>query len=105
MAMDYLPVQASSVPSKRVFSSSAETDTKRRNRINPILMEALQILKFHLKKERLSFTSSWMTGEKDMSTDNPESDLLGAMMKIGEDQSAFEKIQEAIMKSIDEYEG
>ena len=46
-----------------------------------------------------------MTGEKDMSTDNPDSDLLGAMMKTGEDQSAFEKIQETIMKSIDEYEG
>ena len=45
-AMDYLPVQASAVPSERVFSSSAQTDTARRNRINPLLMEALQMLKF-----------------------------------------------------------
>ena len=44
--MDYLPVQASAVPSERVFSSSAQTDTARRNRINPLLMEALQMLKF-----------------------------------------------------------
>jgi hypothetical protein len=51
MAMDYLPIQASAVPCDRVFSSSAETDTKRRNRINPALIEALQMLKFHLKKE------------------------------------------------------
>jgi len=29
MALDYLPIQASSVPSECVFSSSAETDTKR----------------------------------------------------------------------------
>ena len=29
MAMDYLPVQATSVSCERVFSSSAETDTKR----------------------------------------------------------------------------
>jgi hypothetical protein len=41
IAMNYLPIQASSVPSERVFSSSAETDTKKRNRIHPILMEAL----------------------------------------------------------------
>ena len=46
MAMDYLPIQASSVPSECVFSSSAQTDTARRNRINPVLMEALQMLKF-----------------------------------------------------------
>jgi hypothetical protein len=35
MAMDYLPIQASSVPSERVFSSSAETDTYKCNRIHP----------------------------------------------------------------------
>jgi hypothetical protein len=46
IALDFLPIQASSVPSERVFSSSAETDTLRRNRIKPILMEALQMLKF-----------------------------------------------------------
>jgi hypothetical protein len=46
MAMDILPIQASSVPSERVFSSSAQTDTVRRNRVKPILMEALQMLKF-----------------------------------------------------------
>ncbi|EDR13515.1 uncharacterized protein LACBIDRAFT_322500 [Laccaria bicolor S238N-H82] len=56
MALDYLPIQASSVPSKRVFSSSAETDTKRRNRIHPVLMEVLQMLKFLLKQQWLNFT-------------------------------------------------
>ena len=35
MALDYLLIQASLVPSKRVFSSSAETDTKRWNWIHP----------------------------------------------------------------------
>ncbi|KZT51672.1 hATC-domain-containing protein, partial [Calocera cornea HHB12733] len=55
MAMDYLPIQASAVPSERVFSSSKETDTKRRNRLSPALMEALQLLKYLLKKERLDF--------------------------------------------------
>ena len=64
--MDYLPVQASAVPCERVFSSSAETDTKKRNRIKPELMEALQILKFALKKERLNFTSGLLVDEKDL---------------------------------------
>jgi hAT family C-terminal dimerisation region len=46
IAMDYLPIQASAVPSEHIFSSSAQTDTARRNRIKPVLMEALQMLKF-----------------------------------------------------------
>ena len=57
--MDYLPIQASSVPCERVFSSSSETDTKKRNRIGPTLMEALQMLKYHLKKTRLDFCAHW----------------------------------------------
>lgn len=64
--MDYLPIQASSVPCERVFSSSSETDTKKRNRISPVLMEALQIVKFLLKKERLNFTQGWAASQKEM---------------------------------------
>ena len=52
MAMDYLPIQTSSVPCERVFSSSSETMTKRRNLIKPELMEALQMLKFMLPKNQ-----------------------------------------------------
>ena len=48
IALNYLPIQASAVPSERVFSSSAQTDTAHCNRINPILMESLQMLKFGL---------------------------------------------------------
>ena len=76
MSLDFLPIQASAVPSERVFSSSAETDTKKRNRINPVLMEALQMLKFALKQSRLNFTKDWAT---------PESDLLEQEPDIGED--------------------
>jgi hypothetical protein len=64
--MDFLPIQASSVPCERVFSSAAETDTKKRNRISPALMEALQMLKFMLKKKRLDFTAGWKTSETAM---------------------------------------
>ncbi|KIK19412.1 hypothetical protein PISMIDRAFT_43550, partial [Pisolithus microcarpus 441] len=59
IALDYLPIQASSVPCECVFSSSSETDMKKHNCITPALMEALQMLKFGLKKERLDFTRGW----------------------------------------------
>jgi hypothetical protein len=72
IAMDYLPIQASAVPCERVFSSSAETDTKKRNRISPTLMEALQMLKFHLKKDRLNFTKGWATSHQQLLEDEPD---------------------------------
>ena len=65
LAMDILPIQASSVPCERVFSSGKETMTPRRNRISPELMESLQLLKFSFKKgQRLNITIG--TGEDDV---------------------------------------
>ena len=55
-AADYIAAQESSVPSEQFFFSSAETDTRRRNRITPDLMEKLQMLKYMIKKARLDFT-------------------------------------------------
>jgi len=80
IALDYLPIQASAVPCERVFSSSAETDTKRRNRIHPILMEALQMLKFTSKDQSLNFTEGLNTLEDEM-LDPPddEDDHLGVL--------------------------
>jgi hypothetical protein len=95
MAMDYLPIQASSVPCERVFSSSAETDTKRRNRISPLMMEALQILKFHLKKARLNFTAAWMTSEKQMVDDDPDNDLLATLLR-GDFQDHLDQVIQSI---------
>jgi hypothetical protein len=55
--MDIIPIQASSVPCERVFSSGKETMTPRRSRISAHLMECLQILKFSIQKGRaLKFT-------------------------------------------------
>jgi len=79
MAMDYLPIQATAVPCEQIFSSSAETDTKRRSRISALLMEALQILKFRFKKERLSFMKGWMTKENQLIEDD-EGDLLWTLI-------------------------
>lgn len=63
--MDILPIQASSVPCERVFSSSKETVTARRNSLSPKLMEALQLLKFSTKQGRgLSFTKGFDKDEE-----------------------------------------
>jgi hypothetical protein len=80
IAMDYLPIQASAVPCECVFSSSAETDTKKRNRIKPELMEALQVLKFALKKERMDFTDHLRLPEYPPDTGSP--DELSVMLKM-----------------------
>jgi hypothetical protein len=66
IAMDYLAIQASSVPCEHAFSSSAETNTVRRNKISPVLMEALQMLKFGFRNEPFNFTEGLITDEEDM---------------------------------------
>ncbi len=81
MAMDYLPIQAMSVPCERVFSLAKETDTTKQNQISLVLMEALQLLKFSIKKECLNFMDRWSTSEVAMSgvlkpTDAPLGSLL-----------------------------
>ncbi|KIK11621.1 hypothetical protein PISMIDRAFT_75241, partial [Pisolithus microcarpus 441] len=55
MAMDYLPIQGSAVPCEWIFSLSAETNMKKQSCIKPVLMEALQMLKFFYKKSCLDF--------------------------------------------------
>ena len=97
MAMDYLPIQASAVPCERIFSSSAETDTRRRNRISPLLMKALQMVKLYLKKERLNFTAAWVTTEKQLVDDCPEGDLLADLLD-GEFQEGLDRIIRSIDK-------
>jgi hAT family C-terminal dimerisation region len=57
IAMTVLAVPATSVPSERVFSSSAQTDTPRRNKLSPVTMEALQVLKFNCRNGVLDFAS------------------------------------------------
>jgi hypothetical protein len=66
IAMDYLPIQATSIPCERVFSLARETDTAKRNRISPVLMEVLQLLKFSPKKQCLNFMEGWSTSQAAM---------------------------------------
>ena len=75
IVMDYLLIQASSVPYS-VFSSSAETMTKHLNCISLVLMEALQMTKFFLKKDRLKFMEGLVTSQHEMWLDEDEDDVL-----------------------------
>ena len=79
VSLDFLPIQASVVPSEHVFSSSRETDTKKWNCINPVLMEALQMLKFTLKQSHLDFTKNWVMPESFLQDQEP--DLDGARLE------------------------
>ncbi|KAJ7701121.1 hypothetical protein B0H17DRAFT_924714 [Mycena rosella] len=45
ISRDYLAIQSSATPAEHAFSSRSLTDTKCRNRLNPTLFEALQLLK------------------------------------------------------------
>jgi len=64
VALDILPIQASSGSCERIFSYSKETRvTPRRSRLSPALMEVLQILKFICKQERLDFLSDWVCSD------------------------------------------
>jgi hypothetical protein len=81
IAMDYLPIQAMSVPCEHVFSSAKDINIAKQNRISPPLMEALQMLKYSLKKECLNFMDKWPTseavmGETPVLTDNLSGLLL-----------------------------
>jgi hypothetical protein len=86
--MDVLPAQASSVPSERIFSSSKETCTQRCNHISPTMLEALQILKFIYKQDRLNFTVDLVADERDYTISGPVTpravDELMAAGKFGE---------------------
>jgi hypothetical protein len=91
--MNYLPVQGSSVPCKHVFSLSAETDTKKHNQIKPVLMEALQMLKFYCKKSLLNFTTGLVLEEGNFE-EGDSKDLLVKLLSSHPDctQHSIDKI-------------
>jgi len=76
------------VPCKQVFSSASETNTKRRNRINSDLFEALQVLKFGYKCKRLNFSEGLLVIEDEMLVEPPPvsniDNLGGLVVQMGE---------------------
>ena len=55
-------------------------------------MEALQMLKFRLKQERLNFTDSWMTKEQQLVEDDPDDDLLHMLVNATNHQDEIDRI-------------
>src|SRR6266481_9896752 len=100
-ALDYLPIQASSVPSKCVFSSSAETDMKCHNRLRPLLMKALQMLKYLIKGCHPDFGMAWVTdksllGIEEVGGDKLDSvDIMDDVVKASTDD-AWDKISQVL---------
>jgi hypothetical protein len=85
MAMDYLSIQATSVLCEQVFLSAKKTNTLKQNKISPVLIEALQLYKFSLKKECLNFMAGWLTRESALMGDKvPADDALGTFLKGNE---------------------
>ncbi|KIK14138.1 hypothetical protein PISMIDRAFT_117578 [Pisolithus microcarpus 441] len=105
ITMDYLPIQASSVPHEHIFSSSSGTTTKCQNCISPILMEALQMLKFFLKKECLDFSKGWAVLQKDMLVDEDDDDLLAAIVDKNASEDSLAQAVDIIISTIAGDEG
>lgn len=53
--------------------------------MSPVLMEALQLLKFSLKKQRLDFMHGWATSEAAMRVPQQTDDLLGTLFSDNAD--------------------
>ena len=97
IAMDYLPIQATSVPCEHVFFSAKETDTAKRNRMSPVLMEALQMLKFVLKKQCLNFMDGWAVPEEAM-REVPKSDGDLTALLVNNSDAVIDGILEDLLK-------
>ena len=92
--MDIIPIQASAVPCERVFSSAKETVTARHNRISAELMEALQMLKFSVRKGR----------GLDFAVGLDKLAELGEMETFENDEAKIPEDMMAFIASLDVYE-
>ena len=70
--MTVLAVPATSVPSERVFSSSGRTSTSNRNRLAPLTMEMLQVVKFNHRNGVLDFSNIFTDNLPDLEAIVPE---------------------------------
>jgi hypothetical protein len=57
MVQDYLAIQGSAMPSERAFSSGGITGCAQRNRLQPSVFEALQVLKSAYRNGHISATT------------------------------------------------
>jgi len=102
VAMDVIPIQASSVPCERVFSSGKETMAPRRCRIKPALMEKLQMLKYGIRNQaQLNFTEgmSWATELRELEElhkDATPSDMFSYIKSLSVEDEEDEEGEEDV---------
>ena len=70
VALDILPVKASAVPCKQIFSSSKETCALRHSLRSASTLKVLQVLKQLYKEENLQFVSHLLVKEDDSAIDH-----------------------------------
>ncbi|KAG8978537.1 hypothetical protein FRB93_011038 [Tulasnella sp. JGI-2019a] len=83
IALDVLPVQASSIPCERVFTSNKETTTMHCANLSPSLMSALQELKFQYKQDWLNFVSHLTAKCKDFEADKITPEVVNELLQQG----------------------
>ena len=83
-ALDYLPIQGTSVPCERVFSSAKLTKSDLRNLLDPNIMEALQILKFSYKRNGQVMLELNFTAHLDIEHEKAELEELAAGTVLSE---------------------
>lgn len=97
IALDILPIQASAVSCERMFSSSKETCTMRRNLLSSALLEVLQVLKNIFKEGRLDFTSHLIVMEEDYSIESVTETAINELVSFGKTNELLD-----LLRSIDE---
>jgi hypothetical protein len=97
VALDILPVQASAVSCERIFSSSKETCTMRRNLLSSALLEVLQVLKHVYKDGRLDFTSHLIVTEEDYSIESMTEAAINELISLGKTDELLD-----LLRSMDE---
>lgn len=85
LACDFLSVMATSVSSKRAFSSAGITISKRRNHLKPDIVEALQCLKCMIKQGLLFHEDPSIVTEGDGDLDQPEPQMGDLLDVLGEE--------------------
>jgi len=84
--MDVLPAQATAVPCERVFSSSKETCTLRRSKLDPTTIEMLQVLKYLYHREQLNFMAGLLASEEDYTIEGPVTEAaILELLKAGKE--------------------
>jgi hypothetical protein len=95
LALDYLPIMASSVSSERAFSSAGITISKRWNRLSPDLVEALQFLKCWFRRDLIfreypTIASEYNAGHQAKRNKGNEEGWNEKLLEDGEDDDEMD---------------